>query len=114
MTREFIATKIFDKRWAEMGLTDDDKRELEHFIMKNPSAGDIIQGTGGAIKLRWNLPGTGKSGGARVIFVDLIKSEHIYFVTCYPKQKKETLTDSEKSAIKEVVKRITKNERVGL
>ncbi|MCL2171049.1 MAG: type II toxin-antitoxin system RelE/ParE family toxin [Defluviitaleaceae bacterium] len=107
MTREFISTRIFDKRWAEMGLTDEDLRKLENFLMDNPNAGDIIQGTGGAIKLRWALPGTGKSGGIRIIYIDLIKAEHIHFITCYPKSKKDTLTDNEKDAIRKAIKRIT-------
>jgi len=40
----------------------------------------------------------------------LIKAEHIHFITCYPKAKKDTLTDKEKVAIKEIVKRIIKGE----
>jgi len=109
--REFVKTHIFDKRWLEMGLTDSDLQQLENFLLKNPNAGDVIQGTGGAVKLRWALPGTSKSDGLRVIYIDLIKAEHVHFLTCYPKSKKDTLTDIEKAAIKEVVKRIVKNER---
>ena len=113
MVREFIMTKIFDKRWLELGLTDDDLRKLEIYLLENPGAGDIIQGTGGAIKLRWLLPGTGKSGGTRIIYIDLIKTEHVHFITCYPKSKKDSLTDNEKAIIKETVKRIVADERTG-
>ena len=112
--REFITTKIFDKRWSELGLTDKDLRMLENYLLKNIGAGDVIPGTGGTIKLRWTLPHMGKSGGIRVIYIDLINAEHVHFITCYPKSKKGNLTDNEKSAIKEVVKRIIKNERDGL
>ena len=111
MTRKFVTTKIFDKRWAEMGLEDEDLRKLEAYLLENPGVGDIIQGAGGAIKLRWALPGAGKSGGARIIYIDLIRVEHIHFITCYPKTKKDTLTDSEKAAIKHVVKLIIQGER---
>ena len=104
--REFITTKIFDKRWSELGLTDDDLRKLESYLLENNGAGDVIPGTGGTTKLRWSLPYTGKSGGIRVIYIDLISAEHVHFITCYPKSKKDTLSDSEKAAIKEVVKRI--------
>jgi hypothetical protein len=114
MIKKFIESESFTKRWFSMGLTDDDFLELQNYIMKNPSAGDIIQGTGGAIKLRWKLPHTGKSGGIRVIYIDLIKAEHVYFVTCYQKPKKETLTDSEKANIKQIVKNIIQNERTGM
>ena len=102
---------IFDTRWKELGLTDGILQELEEFIMKNPDAGNIIQGTGGAIKLRWSLSNKGKRGGIRVIYVDLIKFEKVYFLTCYPKSKKDTLSDNEKSALKEIIKQIIKDER---
>jgi len=111
--RAFIQTNVFDKRWTELGLTDDDLSELEDFIMENPDAGDMIQGTGGAIKLRFALPNKGKSGGIRVIYIDLISVEKVHLLTCYPKSKKDNLSDNEKAAIKEVVKRIIKNEREG-
>jgi len=114
MTREFISTKIFDKRWEEMDLTDENLRQLENHLLKNPGAGDVIQGTGGAIKLRWHLTKTSKSDGARIIYIDLIRAEQVYFLTCYPKSKKDNLTDAEKALIKETVKRIIKSEREGL
>ena len=65
MKRTFLETKIFMKRWRELELDDDDLLELQEFILKNPDAGDIIQGAGGLSKLRFALPGTGKSGGIR-------------------------------------------------
>ena len=49
-----------------------------------------------------------------MVFIDLIKSEKIYLLTCYPKSKQDNLSANEKTAIKEVVKRILKNEREGL
>ena len=55
MTREFIRTSYFDKYWHAMKLNDDDLRELEIFLMENSGSGDVIQGTGGAVKLRWAL-----------------------------------------------------------
>jgi len=114
MTREFVSTKIFDKRWEEMGLTDNDLRKLEDYIMQNPFVGDIMEGTGGAVKLRFPLPDLGKRSGARIIFIDLIKSEKVYLITCYPKSRQDNLTDREKAAIKEAVKSIIKNESEGL
>jgi len=112
--REFISTKIFDKRWHELGLNDSDLRKLESYLLGNIGAGDIISGTGGTTKLRWALPHMGKSGGIRIIYIDIINAERVYFITCYPKSKKDSLTDKEKAAIKEVAKRILSNERDGL
>jgi len=72
MVRKFIETNAFTKRWNEMGLSDDDLLGLQNHIMKNTNAGNVIVGTGGARKIRYGLPQKGKSGGARVIYVDMI------------------------------------------
>jgi len=41
---------------------------LVAYLAHHPTAGDLVPGTGGIRKLRWALPGRGKSGGARVIY----------------------------------------------
>jgi hypothetical protein len=109
--REFIIAKIFDKRWDEMDLTDEDLRLLQNHIMLNPDAGDIIQGTGGLTKLRWALPNIGKSGGIRVLYVDFIYHKKIMLVNCYSKSEKDNLTDKEKAMYKELIKEIGKELR---
>jgi len=57
MKRTFVETSIFAKRWAELGLNDDSLLELQEFILKNPEAGDIIQGTGGLTKTAFCFAG---------------------------------------------------------
>ena len=52
MTREFIYTEPFRRAWGAMGLNDEDIKELELILLKNPHDGDVIQGTGGARKMR--------------------------------------------------------------
>jgi hypothetical protein len=34
-------------------LTERERSELVDFLARNPTAGDLMQGTGGARKLRW-------------------------------------------------------------
>lgn len=46
----------------------------------------------------------GKSGGSRVIYVDIELKETIYFVNVYSKNDKDDLTEDEKKAFKAVVK----------
>ena len=108
MKRTFIETLIFTKRWNEQGLTDDDLLELQKFILKNPSAGDIIQGAGGLTKLRFALPNKdkGKSGGIRTLFVDFIQQEKTILINCYSKSEKDDLTDKEKAIYKKLIKAI--------
>ena len=52
MIREFIGTSVFRKCWENAELTDADLRDLQRFLLLNPSAGVVIQVTSGLRKLR--------------------------------------------------------------
>jgi len=106
MKRIFVETTIFTKRWRELKLTDNNLQELQNYILNNPDAGDIIQGTGGLIKLRWTLPNIGKSGGVRILYVDFVRHEKIFLITCYSKSKKDNISDKEKAMYKALIKLI--------
>lgn len=100
--RMFINTSFFEECWESMGLDDEDLMNFQNFLLKNPLFGDLIENTGGVRKVRWNL-GTGKSHGARVIYIDFEKYERIYCLMAYPKNIKEDLTPDDKKEIKGLV-----------
>ncbi len=104
MKRTFIEVPVFTKKWKELGLTDENLRELQNILLKNPKAGDAIQGTGGLRKIRIPIDQHGKRGGGRVIYVDIELKETIYFINVYAKNEKDDLTEEEKKAFKAVVK----------
>lgn len=108
MTREFIYTKPFRDSWKNMGLHDEDLKQLEKILLENPQMGDVIQGTGGARKLRIQLEGRGKSGGGRVIYLDVFLKEKIYLLLAYPKNVQENLTPAQEKAIKMLVDALKK------
>lgn len=62
-----------------------------------------MQGTGGVRKMRFAFPNRGKSGSARVIYVDFEVFEKIFFVDVYQKADKDNLTKAERNTIKSVV-----------
>jgi hypothetical protein len=95
----FAYTDEFNEKWSKLNLTDSDLNELENFLLKNPSAGKVIKGTGSLRKLRWALPNMGKSGGIRVLYVDIVLEE-LFMVTLFAKKEKDDLTEVEKKAIK--------------
>ncbi|NNM55093.1 MAG: type II toxin-antitoxin system RelE/ParE family toxin [Spirochaetales bacterium] len=66
----------------------------------------MIQGTGGARKIRWGKEGktSGKSGGVRIIYLNDSSDGKIYFVTVFGKDQKSDLTEAEKKAIKAFIK----------
>jgi len=86
-----------------MGLDDDDIRELEIQVIINPNAGKVISGTGGLRKLRFELPNTGKSGGARVLYVDFLSYGKTFFINAYTKPEKDELTENEKKQYKRII-----------
>ncbi|MDC9616072.1 type II toxin-antitoxin system RelE/ParE family toxin, partial [Xenorhabdus khoisanae] len=65
--------------------------------------GDLIRGTSGLRKIRMAADSQGKSGSARVIYF-LATEETIYLVMAYPKNKKDSLTDTEKAELKKLTK----------
>jgi hypothetical protein len=106
LEREFVFTHEFIKRWETIGLIEEDLRELEIYLCNNPISGSVIVGTGGVRKLRWQTKGHGKSGGARVIYIDFTAVEKIYMLTAYAKNEKADLTMEQKRILASLVKRI--------
>ena len=60
-------------------------------------------GTGGLKKIRYAFEGRGKSGSARVCYVDFTSFEKNYLIQVFSKDEKPNLTDSEKNAVKKVI-----------
>ena len=106
MTRMFIYTEPFRRCWKAMGLNDDNLLALEAALLENPQVGDVIEGTGGARKVRIQLEGRGKSGGGRVIYLDVFEKENLYLLFAYPKNVQENLTAEQKKAIRKMIESI--------
>ncbi len=103
MTREFVELPSFKKEWAALGLGDAELRRLEIELLENPRAGAMVQGTGGVRKMRFAFENRGKSGSARVIYVDFEIKEKLYLLAAYSKNIKESLSKEEKNEIKKLV-----------
>lgn len=103
MTREFVILPEFDKRWKEIGFTDTELRILQEELTVNPTKGDLMQETGGLRKIRVAFEGRGKSGSARVCYVDFAVCEKIYLLTAYTKNEKDNLSAKERKEIKKLI-----------
>jgi hypothetical protein len=91
-----------------MGLSEDDLKKLEKILLENPQLGDVIEGTGGARKMRIQIENRGKSGGGRVIYVDVFEKEKLYFLLAYPKNVQDNLTPDQKKQVRKLVEAIKK------
>lgn len=63
-----------------------------------------MKGTGGLRKIRIAFEGRGKSGSARVCYVDFIVYERIYLITAYSKDEKDNISKSERNEVKKLIK----------
>jgi len=106
MKREFIRTNIFEEDWKDAGLNDDDLYELEDILLENPKAGVVIPHLSGGRKLRFAAKGRGKSGGVRVVYVDIVIREHIYLLLGYQKSVRTDLTAEQKREISKLISEI--------
>lgn len=93
----------FERDWTAAELTEEELRALEDELCQYPAAGPVIPGTGGLRKIRWALPGRGKSGGIRVVYVDFVCFEKIYFIAAYTKSEKGNLSKKECGEIKKLI-----------
>lgn len=95
--------KGFDRRLFK--LVDEDARaDIETTLAEQPTAGDLVAGSGGARKLRWTRPGKGRRGGVRVIYYFHDGKGMIWFLAVYAKNDKENLTTAELNELKNLVK----------
>lgn len=97
--RTIIHTKDFDRK-AQQLWTDDEIGELDFFLANNPYAGDVIPGTGGFRKLRWQSTGRGKRGGARVVYYNP-SEEYVLLYTAYEKKNQSDLTNEQRKGMRE-------------
>ena len=83
-----------------------DLRTLEQDLLNNPKLGPVIKGTGRARKVRYAFKNRGKSGSARVIYVDFEIYEKIYLLDVYTKKEQDNLSDADKAELKEIIELI--------
>jgi hypothetical protein len=102
---EFIETPTFTRLITAL-LSDDEYRRLQNSLVIDPAKCDLIKDGGGIRKLRYALPGRGKSGGIRVIYYWIKDDGQIYMLLAYPKARKDTLTDKETAILRNFVKEL--------
>lgn len=87
--RTVAETSVFQRYAAEV-WTDEQRHEFIAWIAANPTAGDVIPGSGGCRKVRWSASGRGKRGGARVIYF-IARDTTIWLLIVYTKAKFDAL-----------------------
>jgi len=102
---EFVYTPLFEAAARDL-LDDTAMRQVELTLLVEPRAGDLVAGTGGVRKLRASLPGRGKRGGARVIYLYVEVRGRIYFLLAYAKSEQVDLSRGQKKALRMMAKQM--------
>lgn len=79
---------------------------LQHALMANPEAGEVIEGTGGLRKMRFGdaRRGKGKRGGLRVIYYWWTAGMQFWLYTLYDKDEAFDLTAKERKVLRALLK----------
>src|SRR5713226_1679751 len=88
-------THAFRRAAANAGMTEEEIFALITYLADNPTAGDVMPGTGGCRKLRWAGRGKGKSGGYRTITFYSGDVMPVYLLTVFGKGEKSNLSKAE-------------------
>jgi len=81
-------------------MSDEERTVLVEYLAYNPTAGDLISGTGGVRKLRWGLEGRGRRGGARVVYFHHDADMPLFALTAYAKNERADLSQQDRNDFK--------------
>jgi hypothetical protein len=95
-------TPIFSSQWPDYWSTEE-FGEFCAWLAANPEAGDVISKSAGCRKVRWAVPGRGKSGGVRVIYFNRLDDGHIWLLLMYAKNVRSTIDGRTLARIRETI-----------
>lgn len=105
----FSESSSFTKKIYDV-ISDDEYGQLQWRLAKNPELGVVIPSGGGIRKIRWQIEGKGKRGGARVIYYWVTDNDEILFLDIYRKTDRDDLTKREIEFFKQLVQEYLRNE----
>ena len=86
-----IETPLFQRQWP-LYWTEDERGAFCAYLSVHPEAGEVVPESGGLRKVRWRRPGSGKSGGVRVIYYAQTARGTLVLLTLYAKSKTDNIT----------------------
>ncbi len=105
-----VETPEFIRRTEKL-MTEGDREELISYLAANPTAGDLIPGTGGVRKLRWGLEGRGKRGGARIIHFFHNADLPLFILTAFAKNERADLSQEDRNSFRRLTKLLVETYR---
>lgn len=101
-----IETRSFESSAARAGMTRGEIDGVVAFISANPTAGDLIPGSGGCRKVRFARSGGGKRGGYRIVTYYYDATVPVVLLYALSKSDRESFTPDESKALAEAARRL--------
>ena len=79
-----VESPLFQKLWP-LYWSEDERGEFAAYIASAPTVGAVILESGGLRKVRWARPGSGKSGGVRIIYYARTEEGKVMLLTMFAK-----------------------------
>lgn len=102
-----IETNAYLAAAKDAGMNEDERAAVVNVIAATPDAGAVMPGCGGARKVRVAKPGTGKSGGYRVITYFGGDDVPVFLLTVFGKNERDNLTKAERNALAGLTKTLS-------
>ena len=97
------------QRRAGKLLSESERDDIVNYLAAFPGEGDLIRGTGGVRKLRWQRGGRGKSGGVRIIYYFHSGRIPVYLLTVFAKSERVDLSQAERNELAKLVDVLVKS-----
>lgn len=98
-----VETHTFRRAANAAGVTEAERLAIVELVAADPTTGDLIEGTGGARKLRFAGKGKGKSGGYRVITFFAAPDVPVFLLDIFAKGEKVNLSKAERNQLRAIL-----------
>lgn len=94
-----IETAAFLRDVRHTGMGDAEREEIVLAIARTPALGDVMQGTGGARKVRFAGRSKGKSGGFRIVTYYAGREVPVFLLAVISKGERANLSKAEQNTL---------------
>jgi hypothetical protein len=98
-----IETHAFRRAANAAGVPEAERVAIVDLVSADPTAGDLMEGIGGARKLRFAAKGKGKSGGYRIITFFAAQDVPVFLLDIFAKGEKVNLSKAERNELKGIL-----------
>jgi len=109
-----IETPTYLRDARQAGLGEEALVGIANVIAANPTAGELMPGTGGARKVRVAGRGKGKSGGYRIVSYFAAEDVPVFLLAIIDKGERANLSKVEQNDLRKELRSLTEDYRAGV